>query len=112
MKKRAMVVAMLTVMGLVALSAGIAQAGWTACTISEVGAVGYGYVIKITAVIVPPATTPVFTNLICLIDTSGGKQKEMYAAALTAFANSSNVLIYVDPPYTDYTTAWGVYAIK
>ncbi len=108
MKTRAMVVAMLTIMGLVALSAGFAQADFRTCTISQVGSYASGYVIQVT-----DTGSPVqFTNRNFIIEESMGKGKEMLAAALTAFANSTNVQIWVDPPYTDMSLAWSVVAVK
>jgi hypothetical protein len=110
MKKQAMVVVLLTVFALVGLSAGIAQAvdGWHTCSITYVGSTGSGYLIKAS----DTAGTPDFTNIIFVIDPYSGKGKEQYAAALTAFANSSNVQLYLVAPFTDYTVAWGTLATK
>ena len=109
MKKRLMVVVM--VMGMVALLAGIAQADWVTCSISQVGSTGTGYLIKASDTnMVAPG--PLFTNVTFVIDPYSGKGKEMLATALTAFANSTYVQIYVVAPYTDYTVAWGVLAAK
>ena len=108
MKKRVMAVVMLTVMGLVALSAGIAQADWQTCTVSQVGSTGSNYWITATET----STTPLFSNVTFIIDESNGRGKEMFATALTAFANSSNVQIWVASPYTNYTTVWGLLGVK
>jgi len=66
--------------------------------------------LKLTAT--STAATPLFTNVTFVIDESNGRGKEMFAAALTAFANSTNVQIWVDSPFDNYTIAWGVIASK
>jgi len=107
MKKRALVVVLL-MMGLLALLAGIAQADWRTCTISQAGSYSSGYVIQATDLGSPVA----FTNTTFVIDESGGRGKEMYAAALTAFANSTNLQIWVDAPYSAFSVVWGALATK
>jgi hypothetical protein len=110
MKKRMLAVVMLTVMGLVVgLSGGVAQAAWATCTISNVGSTGSNYWVTATDTTVP---TPLFTNVTFILDETNGRGKEMFATALTAFANSTNIQLWVDPPYNNYTTAWGALATK
>ena len=87
MKKRTMAVVMLTVMALVGLSAGIAQAEWCTVTVSQVGSTGAAYFIKASDTTTP---TPKFTNITFVIY-ENGRQKEEFATALTAFANSTYV---------------------
>ena len=109
MKMRVMAVVMLTVMALVGLSGGVAQAAWATCTISNVGSTGTNYWITVTDTTTP---TPLFTNVTFIIDESNGRGKEMFATALTAFANSTNIQLWVDSPYNNYNTAWGALASK
>jgi hypothetical protein len=109
MKKRAMIVAMVTVFAIVGLLGGIAQAAWTTCTVSYVGSTGTAYLVQASDTTTP---TPLFTNVIFILDPYGTRGKEMYAAALTAFANSTYVQLYVDPPYTNYSIVWGALATK
>jgi hypothetical protein len=108
MKKRAMVVAVVTAFVMVGLLAGIAQAAWVTATVSYVGSTGTAYLVKASDTTTP---IPLFTNVIFILDPYGTRGKEMYAAALTAFANSTNVQLYVDA-YTDYSVAWGCLATK
>ena len=108
MKKKVLAVMLLTVMGLVGLSGGVAQAGWQTASITQVGSTGTNYWLTATST----TSTPPFTNVTFVIDETNGRGKEMFAAALTAFANSTNVQIWVDAPYDNYTTAWGVLATK
>jgi hypothetical protein len=106
MKKRTMAVVMLTVMALVGLSA-VAQAEWCTVTVSQVGSTGAAYFIKATDTTTP---TPKFTDITFVIY-ENGRQKEEFATALTAFANSTYVSMYVDG-YTDYSLVYGVLATK
>ena len=108
MKKKMLAVMLLTVMGLVGLSGGVAQAAWATASVSQVGSTGTNYWLTVTST----DATPLFTNVTFVIDETNGRGKEMFAAALTAFANSTNVQIWVDAPYNNYNTAWGVLATK
>jgi hypothetical protein len=92
---------------MVGLLGGIAQAAWVTCTLSYAGSTGSAYIVKAT----DTAPSPLFTDIIFVLDPYGNRGKEMYAAALTAFANSTYVQLYVDA-YTDYSVAWGVLASK
>jgi hypothetical protein len=108
MKKKAILVLLLGVMGLAALSIGNAEAAappWYVCTISQVGTSGGYYVVTLSDTTTP---TAVFTDRQFVLSTTT-LGKEIYAAALTAWANSSYV--YVNLPNTG---AWkpivGLYA--
>lgn len=104
----AVVMVMAAVMGLVALSGGEAQAAWVTCTITQVGATGTNY--WVTASDSSPAQ--LFNNVTFVIDETNGRGKEMYLSALTAFANSTYLWLWVDAPYGNYGTAWGAIAAK
>lgn len=109
MKKSVMAVVMVTVMAmLVGLSGGVAQAAWATCTISNVGSTGSNYWLTASS----STTTPPFTDVTFILDESNGRGKEMFATALTAFANSTNIQIWIDPPYNNYTIVWGALASK
>ena len=95
MRKKAMLVALLCVMGLAVLSVANAEAGWYTCTISQVG-MGTGGIY--TVVLTDTAGTPAFTDRTFTIYTGLSKEKEMYAAALTAWANSNYVVAYINSP--------------
>lgn len=96
MKRKALVVALFCIMGL--MIAGAAQATQYTCTVSQVGILGGGYYVVYLAdnastgwTGIQPFLIPTATQTI----TNG-----MYAAALTAFANSTNVIIDVYNPGT------------
>jgi hypothetical protein len=108
MKKSMLAVVMVTVMALVGLSGGVAQAAWQTCTVSQVGSTGSNYWITASCT----TSTPPFTNVTFIIDESNGRAKEMFATALTAFANSTNIQIWIDPPFVNYSIAWGALATK
>ena len=107
MKKKAMIVVLVTVFALVGLLGGVAQAAWYTCSISYVGSTGTGYLVEATDTAVPPA----FTKVLFVLDPYSGNGKELYAAALTAFANSNYVQLFVDT-FTPYSIAWGCLATK
>jgi hypothetical protein len=109
MKKSVLAVVMVAVMGLVALSGGVAQAAWATCTVTQVGSTGSNYWVTASDTTTP---TALFTNVTFIIDETNGRGKEMFATALTAFANSTYLQIWVDPPYNNYTTIWGALATK
>ena len=108
MKKKALALMLLAVMGLVGLSGGVAQAGWETASILQVGSTGTNYWLTASST----TSTPPFSNITFIIDESNGRGKEMFATALTAFASSTNVQIWVDAPFDNYTIAWGVIASK
>jgi hypothetical protein len=93
MKKKAILVVLLCVMGLAALSIGNAEAAppWYTCTISQVGSNWVSYVVTLSDMTKP---NPLFTNVMFTIDKDN--DKEMYSAALTAFASGCNVLVYLN----------------
>ena len=94
MKKKTILVALLCVMGLAALSIGNAEAAppWYNCTISQAGA---NWTPSYVVVLSDTATTPAFTNREFVIDSASAQKNAIYAAALTAWANSSYVLVYL-----------------
>jgi hypothetical protein len=105
-------VVLLCVMGLVALSISCAQAGWYTCSVSKVGmGTGGVYAVTLTDIPVPPAAAA-FTNRTFGITTTGGFDKQMYAAALTALANSTNVEAYINPPAGSGYNILGLKAAK
>jgi hypothetical protein len=93
MKKKGLVVALLCVMGIATMAIGNANAaGWYTCSVSGCGATWADAYITVT----DTATNPAFpANTTFVIDNSTGKSNQMYAAALTAFANSTNVMLYL-----------------
>ena len=108
MKKKVLALVMLTFMVLVGLS-GVAQAGWVTCTVSQVGSTGSNYWVTVTEAV----TNPTFTNATFFIDEGSQRGKEMFATALTAFANSTNVQLWIEPPYNSYETiVWALLASK
>jgi hypothetical protein len=96
MKRKALLVALFVIMGLTL--AGVAQATIYTCTISEAGIIGgQYYVVNLTD------TTGVgWTGALPFIipTTSQTVANGMYAAALTALANSTNVIIDAFNPGT------------
>ena len=86
MKRKALVVALLCVMGLAAICSGNAEAQTAYnCSIVAVGNNGgfnYAYLTD---------TSGAFTAQVFLIDNASGFAKEMLAILLTAWANSQNV---------------------
>jgi hypothetical protein len=108
MKKKALVVVLLCVMGLAALSINNAEAGgWYTCTVSQAGATTWGYLVTLSDTVAPPnnafpANTP-------FLITTVANTKEMYAAALSAWANSTYVVVYLET-LGEYSSIWGVKA--
>lgn len=94
--KKALVVALL-VMGLGVLCISGAQAAnlppWYDCQVTATGCNAAGVMtVTLTNPAFPTGSQGANTTVF-LIDNSGGHAKEMFAAALTAFANSSTVLV-------------------
>jgi hypothetical protein len=87
MNKRALVV-LFVVMGLIAVSISAEAVNYT-CTISQTGTNGANYYI-----VAQNVSTPAF-NTTFYLSNSYATAREMYAAALTAFANATNVKISV-----------------
>jgi hypothetical protein len=97
MKKKALMAVLLCVMGLGAIAIGNVEAaatfpGWNTCLIKQAGADNSGnyYVMLADA-----SASPSFGDTIFIIDNSSGNAKDMYAAALTAWANGTNVSAYL-----------------
>lgn len=109
MKTKVLVVALACVMGLTMLTVGSANAGnWFVCTISAAGSVtvpSIYYFVKVTEV------NGAFTDAFMWLDSAGGAQKEMLASALTAYANSTNVWVYLENTAA-YSTIYGLAALK
>lgn len=103
MRRKALVAVLFSVMVLAALSIGNADAAWYTCTIRQAGSTYNYYYVQITD------NNGAFTATNYIIDESYGRGKEMYAAALTAWANGSNVYVYVDNT-TQYSTVWALAA--
>jgi hypothetical protein len=95
MQKRVIVVALLCVMGLATLAVGTASAayGTFECVINKVTANYWGfYLVTLTEI------NNTFQNQqFLIVDDGSGMVKAQYASALTAFANSTNVVIGGDP---------------
>jgi hypothetical protein len=105
MKAKSLVTVLVCVIGLT-LFIGNAYAGdWYPCTVSQVGSTTIpGTVINFATV---THTLGYFTNRIVTWPVTTGNQQ--LAAALTAFANSTNVWVYLE---SDGITAYGIAAIK
>jgi hypothetical protein len=107
MKTKVLMVALVCVMGLTMLSVGNANAGaWYNCTINAAGSVTVppgSYFVRITEI------NGAFTDAFMWLDTT--MAKEMLASALTAFANSTNVWVYLESTAA-YSTAFGLAALK
>jgi hypothetical protein len=90
MKKKVLVTVLACIMLLAALGVGNAAPGYYTCTLSRAGAATYGYWIEASEI------NGAFSNMFFLIDQSVPNiGPAMYATALTAYANSSNIVIYV-----------------
>jgi hypothetical protein len=106
MKRKALVVALLCVMGLAAICSGNAEAATAYnCVIVAVGNNGgYNYAYLTDA-------GGTFTDQVFLIDNASGFAKEMLAILLTAWANSQNVGVLVSG-ITPQSTIFAVNTIK
>ena len=97
MKRKALVVALFCIMGLVL--AGAVQATEYTCTIEQAGIVGSQYyVVYLTDTNPTPAWTGSFPFLIPT--TTQAAANGMYATALTALANAKNVVADIYNPGT------------
>ena len=97
MKRKALMVALFCIMGLTI--AGAAQATLYTCTISQAGVnMGGYYVVYLTDTATTPAWVGAFPFLIPT--TTQTLTNGMYAAALTALANSTNVVADIYNPGT------------
>jgi len=100
MKRKLMLVALLCVLGVATMSIGNANAApaFYTCTVTQTGANIWGYYIVYLS-----DNAGTFTNQAFFIPDDPafpGMNKAQYAAALTAFANSTNVSVYADPATT------------
>ena len=108
MKKKVLVLAMCVVVSAFFVSSAMAAFDWHIVTISKVGTTSFGDpFIEVTGV--SPDTTP--TTIFTLGNTVD-KTKEMYAAALTCYANSSSAWVYCDPALGSGSPAAGVACFK
>jgi hypothetical protein len=108
MKKKLLVMAICMVVGAFFVSSAYAAFGWHVMSISKAGTTTFGEpFIEVTGV--APDTT---STRILMLGNVVDKTKEMYAAALTAFANSTNVWVYCDPALGAGSPAAGVAAMK
>jgi hypothetical protein len=111
MKRKALMVALFCIMGLMLV--GAAQATQYTCTISQAGILGgQYYTIYLTDTSATPAWPGVYPFLIPT--TSQSIANGMYATALTALANSTNVIVDVYNPGTlpQYTVVYSLGAAK
>lgn len=101
MKRKAMLVALLCVMGLAVLSIGTAMSAqnYYTVTISDTGANYWGYY---TFTAVDTAATNNFGTVRFFIvpDAAGTMQKAAYAAALSAYSMGGKAVIFGDPATT------------
>lgn len=107
MKKKVMLVALLCVLGMTTLSIGNANAaqGFYTCTVNATGAMWWGFQ-TVTLTDNGAAFGP---QEYFILEDGTGMSKSMYAAALTAFANSTSVKAYLD---TTASTVYLLYATK
>jgi hypothetical protein len=109
MKKRMAVLAMVGIlMALFTVGNAMAAAQWYTATISQAGATTFGYSF---VTLTDTAATPAFTNAIFFISDTAPDAKNMYAAALTALANSSPVWAFLDGVVTG-SPVMGLAALK
>jgi hypothetical protein len=110
MKKKMMLVALLCVLGVATLSIGNANAAASTytCSVVQTGANYWGWY---SATLTDNGGT--FNNLVCWFPVdpvnAPGMEKAAYAAALTAFANSTNVVVLLD---TTSNAIFQIYASK
>lgn len=109
MKRKALLVVILCLMGLSTISIdNVEAAGSYTCTVNEIGSSNSDTYIVVT----DTAPTPAFQDTPFIIDTSSATQcSRMYAAGLTAFANSTYVKIYVNS-IASWSTTYIVSATK
>jgi hypothetical protein len=119
MKKKVLVLAICVVISALFVSSAMAAFDWHVCTISKAGTTSFDQLfIEVTGV--APDTTPKTIFMIPAqtdptapdFAVSQTRAKEMYAAALTAWANSANVWVYCDPVLGSGSPAAGVAAYK
>jgi hypothetical protein len=111
MKAKKLMVVLCLMVGMVAFSLGTANAAFSyfTCTISATGATGAGapYITVTDA-----ASPPTFTDFTFILDNSAGQANACLAAALTAWANSGNVKIFLNAPPANYDLCYSVAVVK
>jgi hypothetical protein len=94
MKKKVIVSVLACIMVMAALGIGnAATPPEYLCTISQARAAVWGYSVTVKNIDNPSAFA---TDTWFVIDNSTGKASAMYATALSALANSNNVIIYLN----------------
>lgn len=106
MKRKALMVVLCVVM-LGAFVASAQAGAWYTCIVNQAGQSGTVYFCQLTEVSGVDWTGPRYF----FIDTSAGVQNAMLATLLTAFANSSNVNVWLEYP-GEWWTITGVTASK
>jgi hypothetical protein len=108
MKKKTLMAVLVCVMALAALFTSNAQAGtWYTCNISQCVSYDNFYVVVLS----DASAGAAFANIPFTLYPSSATVKAMYATGLTAFANSTQVLAYIDN-FIPYTTCWAIAAAK
>jgi hypothetical protein len=107
MRKKAVVLLLLCVMGLATIGVGTSEAAWYVASIAWAGASGASEFVVLS----DTAATPAFTNTWFTIDSSAGQDKAMLASALTAVANGTNVSVNLSGTAA-YSLVYGLFAGK
>ena len=114
MKRKALMVALFCIMGL--LLAGVAQATEYTCSIQKAGIIGSQYYVIYLTDLAPTPPGPAWTGSFpFLIPTaSQAIANGLYATALTAIANSTNVVADIFNPgvMPQYQTIFSLTAVK
>lgn len=93
MKKKALLIVLVCVMGLTAIFSSRSEAaGWYACTISQAGSASWGNFVLLTHTSSPSA----FSNRMFTLDPA--VRNAQLATALSAYGKSKNVLVYLQDP--------------
>ncbi len=120
MKKKVLVLAICMMVSVFFVSSAMAAFDWHVCTISKAGTTSFGDLF-IEVMGVSPDTPTVATIFTLPVPSDPNdpnftvqsmKAKEMYAAALTAWANSANVWVYCDTTLGAGSPAAGVSVFK
>jgi len=109
MKAKKVMVVFCLMLGLVAFSLGTANAAFTyfTCTLSAAGATGAG-----APYITVSDLGATFTDFTFILDNSALQANSSLAAALTAWANSGNVKIFINSPPAQFDPCYSVAVIK
>ena len=91
MKKKVMLVALLCILGLSTLAVGTGEAAYATynCVVNSVTSNYWGYYL----VTLTEVNNAFVNQQFFIVDDGSGMVKAQYATALTAFANSTNVII-------------------